>query len=159
MRLIAKAILVGLTATAILAPSSSASADPIDHRTYLLAQMSGGGSFTSTDFLWTSGNKGLTDINLRISDQNCDSHPSYGYFEVYRPGPQTTETTVNRVDNSGCDSADYTSWSGLYIPDQGSPIGWVRVKICIDVNNNVQSGGTGGRSGDPCTYSPYAYAP
>lgn len=114
------------------------------------AQRSGNTAYAVATFRWSTGG-GVYDIDLSVYDWHCDSHPTYAYFEAFRPGTQTTTKTVNRVDYSGCDTGDWTSWKDLHINDSGDKITKLRLVVCIDTNNNVDNGGTGGRTGDDCT--------
>jgi hypothetical protein len=60
-----------------------------------------------------SGGYGANNIDLVVSDWNCDSKPVYAYFRILHTDGSTSQTSTLRYDYSGCDSGDFSHWFPL----------------------------------------------
>ena len=97
--------------------------------------------YAGASFDW-SGPGSVTNIDLIVSDWECDSNPVYAKFRVNRTNNTYWTTSTERWDYSGCDEGDYTTFNNLTISD-GYNIKTIQVEICVR-NGSCHWGGVSG---------------
>jgi len=109
----------------------------------VLVYSANGYGYAGATFNWTGPGQ-LSDIDLLVTDQKCDSNPVWAYFRVNRTNNTFFTTGTRRYDYSGCDKEDYSTYNDLSLSD-GFDIKTVQLIICVR-NGSCHTGGESDRN-------------
>ncbi len=84
--------------------------------------------YAGATFDWT-GRGRVSNIDLYVSDWECDGQGVYAYFKVIYTDWTYNYTDTKRWDHSGCDTQDYSTYNDLKI-EEGFDILYLQVIMC-----------------------------